>query len=106
MSQYLIVLRKEYSQPEIIHSQAPKEELAISRANRLYNQYNLDIIMVVEVEQDKSVSVVFKRERKCKHTNAQFMLTQTGSQLTCEGCGLILTNEPISMELPLGQSLI
>lgn len=71
----------------------PTENLAVSRADRLYCELLLDTVAVVEVGKDQFVNVVYKRIRTCKHTNIQFVLTTTGVHPVCQNsvCGLVFT---------------
>lgn len=93
MSQFVIIMRKRYNSSEEIYGQAPTENLAISRADRLFDKFILDSVAVVEMEKE-IVTVPYKRTRKCKHTNIQFLLGTKGEiKPTCEECGIIMVVE-------------
>lgn len=86
-------MKKAYNMPEEIYGQAPTENLAISRADRLYDKFILDSVAVVEMEKEL-ITVPYKRTRKCKHTNVQYLLGTKGEiKPTCESCGIIMVVE-------------
>jgi hypothetical protein len=75
-------------------SEAPSEACAIRRADDLYNFQLLDTVAVVECDtKANSYNTIYKRERRCKHSNIQFTLTKTGVEPTCECCGLVMKVE-------------
>lgn len=88
---FVIAIKKEYNKEEEIYGEAPTERLAISRADRIYTQMILDTVAVIEVDRENGITTVpYKRVRKCKHTNIQFLLKDEGIVPVCESCGLVI----------------
>ena len=105
MSGFVIAIRRDFNHPEEIHSQAPSENSAISRADRLYSQMLLDAVAVIEVDSKNGfITTPYRRERRCKHPNVQFTLTNTGVCPVCEGCRTVMTvNETEEADEARGQ---
>ena len=94
MSGFVIAIQREHNLPPEIYGQAPTENSAITRADRLYNQMLLDTVAVVRVDSKTGIiTTPYKRIRRCKHSNVQFTLSQTGIHPVCNGCGLVMEVE-------------
>ena len=90
----MIVVRRKFNHPEEIHSKAPSENSAISKADRLYSQMLLDAVAVIEVDSKTGfITTPYKRTRRCKHSTIQFTLTSTGVQPVCEGCKMVMVTQ-------------
>ena len=86
----VMMKRTPLSEMEIV-GESKSERLAIRQADRCYSLDLADVVMVVECDtQTELYHSVYKRERKCKHTNVQFTLTTSGVQPVCCKCGLVM----------------
>jgi len=66
--------------------------------DRIYQSQLLDAVAVIEVDSKEGiVNAVYKRERRCKHPNVQFTLTNTGVNPVCEQCGLVMEEQSVAM---------
>jgi hypothetical protein len=97
MSWAIIARRTAQSENEIYTSGIITEHAACMRANIAYKSLILDCVIVLEVV-GKDFHVVYKRERRCKHTNVQYAFDVSGEAMPrCEACGLVM--RPIEMEV-------
>ena len=93
MSGFVVIIRREFNREVEIHSEAPTENSAITRADRLFSEMLLDTVAVAEANsKDGFINVSYKRERKCKHHNIQFTLTNTGVNPVCCQCDLTMVS--------------
>lgn len=89
---FVITIRKRNKQPAEFLCQSPTETAAISKADRVFNLLNLDTVLVAEVDPKSGIiTIPYKRERRCKHPNVQFQLTNLGTKPICQDCGLDLS---------------
>ena len=95
---WAIVIRKTaQSQNEILEEGILSEHRALDRANMAYMNGLLDSVIVLEIDKD-NVHSVYKRVRRCKHPNIQFIISNSGEALpTCEACKLVI--KPIEVEV-------
>lgn len=94
MGRYLIAYREQEQDKLKPHSELQSEGMAISRADWLYSEYSLDMVAVV-TNRDNCLTFIYKRERRCKHKNVQFMITTTGTAPICSECNLSLQDSKI-----------
>ena len=95
MSEFVMLIRKQHGQAEEILGETRSETIATNRVDRAYNDFLADAVAVVEVDSG-FMNTVYKRERKCKHPNVQFTLTDTGVHPVCEQCGLVMVVNEIT----------
>lgn len=89
MKGFVIVIRRQAGVQEEIFGETRREQSAINQADKLYSSLLLDAVSVIEVE-NGFINPVYKRERRCKHPNVQFVLTDTGIHPVCCGCDLVM----------------
>ena len=86
---FVVVIKRAWNKEEEVYGEAPTENLAISRADRLYTQMILDTVAVLELD-GEMITVPYKRTRRCKHTNVQYSLRDDKVVPVCEECGIIM----------------
>lgn len=89
----MLIKRTHQSKTEIV-GESPSERSAIVKADRFYRMDLLHSVAVVECDTKTDLyNQVYKRERRCIHSNVQYTLTTTGIEPVCQSCGLVmLTN--------------
>ncbi len=97
MNWTIVIRRTAQSENEVFASGCITEHSALLQANAYYKNMILDSVIVVKVDSN-DFSVVYKRERRCKHTNVQYNFDASGDSVPrCEVCGLVI--RPIEMEV-------
>jgi len=66
------------------------------RANNSYKLDLLDTVSVIECNtKSNTYSTVYKIERRCKHSNIQFIMSAKGVEPVCDKCGLVMIKNRI-----------
>lgn len=99
-SGYAVLIQKRAKAPLQLWKTTRSSSSATIIADREYLAQALDTVIVTEVDLSSSlVSVIYKRERKCKHTNIQLTLLEDNRVVAvCDCCGLKFKEDIVNEE--------